>query len=101
MKVITDLPRKVRAILALNKGDWNVACSAVLELLADHTPRALDEIEQALAHTGHDLARIVDAVVLIASCGNLMAAQDDAVVAAVRPRTHPPAASIPGARNRP
>ena len=81
------LPRKVRAILALNQAGWYAACEAVLGVLADHKPRTLGEIEQVLGPMGHDLAQIVDAAVLIASCGNLMAAQDDAVAAGVRSRT--------------
>jgi len=81
-----ELPSKVRAFLALNKAAPR-ACGAVLEVLADHKARTLGEIEQALRPKGHDLAQIVDAVVLIASCGNLMAAQDDAVAARLRSRT--------------
>src|SRR6185436_9528259 len=39
------LPRKVRAILALNQAAWYAACEAVLGVLADHKPRTLGEIE--------------------------------------------------------
>jgi len=72
----------------LNKsGPSELACGAVLDVLADHRARTLGEIERALVHKGHDLMQIVDAVMVIASCGYLQAAQDDAATDSIRSRT--------------
>jgi SAM-dependent methyltransferase len=83
-----ELPFKMRAALVLNKsGASEAACGAVLEVLADRKPRTLGEIEAAVGHRSHDLTQIVDAVMLLASYGALVAAQDDAATASVRSRT--------------
>jgi SAM-dependent methyltransferase len=83
-----DLPFKIRAALALNKsGPSEAACMAVLDVLADYKARTLGEIERAVGHKGHDLMQIVGAVMVIASCEDLVAAQDDAATESVRSRT--------------
>jgi SAM-dependent methyltransferase len=83
-----ELPFKVRAALALNKsGPGVAACEAVLEVLADREARTLGEIERIVGSKGHDLAKIVEAVIVLASCRLLTAAQDDAATVEARPRT--------------
>jgi len=52
----------------------------VLDLLADYRPRTLGQIEQALAAKDINLAKIVQAVMVLAGMGHLAPAQEDAVV---------------------
>ena len=83
-----DLPFKLRGVLALNKaGPGMAANDPILELVADRRARSLGEIEQALGHKDLSLPQIVEAVVLIASCGHIAVAQDEAATARARPRT--------------
>ncbi len=83
-----ELPFKLRAALALNKsGPGEAVCNAVLATLADRRPRTLGEIERAVAPQGFDLERLFDAVMVIASCSYIAAAQDDAAIGRARART--------------
>ena len=83
-----DLPFKVRAALALNKtGPGEAVYAPILERLADRRAVSLGELEQAVKHKGISLTQVLDTVMLIASCDHIVAAQDDAVMAAARPRT--------------
>lgn len=83
-----ELPLKLRAALALGQtGPGEAAYGSVLEILGDGKVRSLGQLEQALRPKGISLDQIVEAVILIASCGLIQAAQDDSVTALVRPRT--------------
>lgn len=83
-----ELPFKLRAALALNKsGPGEAVCNAILAILADRRPRTLGEIEQAIAPQGVELRRLIDAVMVIASCRYVAAAQDEAVIAQALGRT--------------
>ena len=83
-----ELPLKLRAALALSQtGPGETAYGSVLEILGDGKVRSLGQLEQALRPKGISLDQVVEAVILIASCGLIQAAQDDAVTALVRPRT--------------
>ncbi|MBX9945277.1 MAG: methyltransferase regulatory domain-containing protein [Reyranella sp.] len=85
---LPNLPFKIRAALALSRATPGEAVhTPILEFLADHRPKALGKIEQAVASKGITLMQIVDAVTLMASCDYLEAAQDDAATAAARQRT--------------
>ena len=53
----------------------------ILDLLADHKPRTLAQIEQALKDNNISFAQLSQAVVLLAGAGHLAAVQDDAVTA--------------------
>lgn len=59
----------------------------ILEALADHAPRSLGEIEEAVAPRGINLVRIVEAVMVLAGNGTLHPAQAEAAIAHARPRT--------------
>ena len=54
----------------------------ILDALADHAPRSLGEIEQAVAARGVHLARIVEAVMILAGAGALHPAQSEQAIAA-------------------
>lgn len=83
-----ELPLKLRAALALSQtGPGEAAYGSVLEILGDGKVRSLGQIEQALRPKAISLDQIAEAVILIASCGLIQAAQDDSVTALVRPRT--------------
>jgi len=57
----------------------------LLDALADHAPRSLGEIERAVAARGIHLARIVEAVMILAGTGALHPAQSDDAIDAARP----------------
>jgi len=59
----------------------------LLDLLADHQPRALGQIEVALANRGIGFAQLLQAVLVLIGLGRLEPAQDAATVAQARPRT--------------
>jgi len=59
----------------------------ILDVLKDHRPRALGEIEQAVAPHSIALARIVEATMILAGSGVLHPAQDEAAIALARPGT--------------
>ena len=83
-----ELPLKLRAALTLSQaGPGDVACGSVLEILGDGKIWSLGRIEQALRPRGISLGQVAEAVILIASCELIQAAQDDPVTALVRPRT--------------
>jgi Predicted methyltransferase regulatory domain len=83
-----ELPFKWRAVLALRDVEAGDAVSAaILEILGDRQAWSLGEIERAFKPRDVPLDRIADMLFLIANCGLIQAAQDDAVSARVRSRT--------------
>lgn len=83
-----ELPLKLRAALTLSQaGPGDAVCGAVLDVLGDGKVRSLGQLELALRPNGISIEQVAEAVILIASCGLIQAAQDDAVTAVVRPRT--------------
>jgi len=52
----------------------------ILDLLADHKPRTLAQIEQGLRGSELSLGQILQAVVVLTGAGHVAAVQDDAVV---------------------
>lgn len=56
----------------------------ILDLLADHKPRTLGQIEQALQQHKISFAQLLNAIVVLAGAGHLCAAQDDATISKVR-----------------
>ena len=83
-----ELPFKVKAALALGQAaPGEAVCGSVLERLGDGRAWSLGQIEQALRPKGFSIDQIARAVVLIASCGLIETAQDDAATARVRSRT--------------
>lgn len=57
----------------------------ILDVLADHRPRSLGEIERAVAAHGVTLARVIEAVTILSGTGVLHPAQSDEAVALARP----------------
>jgi hypothetical protein len=58
----------------------------LLGALADHAPKTLAQLEQALAGTGAAMAGIVEALSLLCANGDIAVAQDEATVSAVKLR---------------
>ncbi|CAN7628261.1 class I SAM-dependent methyltransferase [Pseudoduganella sp. LjRoot289] len=96
-----DLLRKQKLLLAVPRKDVPLKISAplgevtlqtavyapILDLLADHQPRTIAEIEAACATQNVSIAQIVQAVFVLAGNGNLRAVQDDHAIAGARPQT--------------
>lgn len=83
-----ELSFKVRAALALSQaGPGEAVYRSVLERLGDGRIWSLGQIERVLQPEGFSIDQVAEAVVLIASCGLIEAAHDDAATAFVRPRT--------------
>jgi len=59
----------------------------ILDLLADHEPRTLGEIEGGLAGKGVNLAQVTQAAVVLSGMNAIAAAQDADVVSRVKERT--------------
>ena len=57
----------------------------ILDLLADHRPRSLGQIEQAVAGSGVGLAKIVDILMTLRETSDLGVAQEESVIRAARP----------------
>ncbi len=53
----------------------------VLDALADHKPRTLGQLEQAVKDKGVNFAQVLQAVVILAGAGSLAPAQEEALVA--------------------
>ena len=64
-----------------------VIYAPLLDLLADHKPRTLGQIEQALQGKGISFAQIQQGVTVLAGAGRLAPAQDDAVAPKLRKAT--------------
>src|SRR5262245_33482672 len=59
----------------------------ILDLLSDHQPKTLGEIETALSSKNIPLAQVVEAAMVLDGTGQAVAAQDDAVIDAASPKT--------------
>ncbi len=59
----------------------------VLDLLADHKPRTLGQLEQALKDKDVPFAQLMQAVMILTAAGHLAAVQDDAIVPKARKHT--------------
>ena len=64
----------------LNEGIY----TPVLDLLADHKPRTLGQIEQAVKASGINFAQLVQVVTVLTGMSKLAAVQDEAVTAKVK-----------------
>ena len=75
-----DVPLKVKG--ALGEASMQEAVyNPILDLLADHSPKTLGQIESALQSRGVGLAPIVQAVMVLIGAGHLCRVQDPASVA--------------------
>ena len=59
----------------------------VLDQLADHKPKSLAQLEQALQPLGISLAQLVQVAMVLGSAGVLLAVQDEAAISKARKRT--------------
>ena len=59
----------------------------ILDYIADHKPRTLSQVEEAIKSKGVNLAKIIEAVVVLSGLGHLAPAQDDAVIEKAKKRT--------------
>ena len=59
----------------------------ILDLLADHKPRTLLQLELALKDKGVGFAQLVQAVLILTGAGHLAAVQDDATITKARKAT--------------
>jgi hypothetical protein len=62
-------------------------CNPILDLLSDHKPRSLGEIELAFKGSTISLAHVVQAALILSGSGYLCPVQDDAVAAKARKQT--------------
>lgn len=63
------------------------ACDPILDALADHRPKTLGQIEQAVVGPDLGLAQVIEIAMLLFDKGALSAAQDDADIKAARRQT--------------
>lgn len=87
--------RKQRVILMQSRADVSLKVTGalgeatmqeavygpILDVLADHQPRTLGQIEQAVKDKGVAFAQVQQAVLVLTGAGSLLAAQDDALIA--------------------
>ena len=59
----------------------------ILDVLADHKPRTIGQIEQAVSSQGVNFPQVVQAVMVLVGSGQAAAAQDDAVADKARKQT--------------
>jgi hypothetical protein len=81
-----DISLKVTGALGeatLNEGVY----VPILDLLADHAPRSLGEMEAGLKHKGVNFAQLVQAVMVLGGAGHLAPVQADADTAAAADTT--------------
>ncbi len=73
---------------ALGEADMTEAVYApILDLLADHKPKTLGQIEQALKDKGIAFVQIIQAAMVLAGAGHLASVQDDSVIGKARKQT--------------
>lgn len=78
-----DVPLKVKGAL----GDASlseIVYGPMLDLLADHKPRSIGQIEQALADRKIEFAHLLEATMVLAAGGHLAIAQDESNAAKAR-----------------
>lgn len=59
----------------------------ILDFLADHQPKAITQIEQAVKDKGITIDQVVQAVMVLSGCGHLAAVQDSKVITKAKPQT--------------
>ncbi|MCS0597289.1 methyltransferase regulatory domain-containing protein [Massilia agri] len=59
----------------------------ILDVLTDHQPHSLSDIEKAVAGKGLQLAHVVEAIMVLAGNGNIYSVQDDEVIRKAKPAT--------------
>jgi hypothetical protein len=59
----------------------------IIDILADHKPKTLGQVEQALKDKGVNFAQLVQAAMVLTGSGNLAAVQDEALIAKAKKHT--------------
>ncbi len=59
----------------------------ILDYLADHRPRTLSQVEEAVKPKGVNHAKIIEAALVLSGLGHLASAQDDAVIQKAKKHT--------------
>ena len=78
----------LKVVGALGEATMNEAIyNPVLDLLADHKPRTLGQIEQAVRDKGVVFAQLRQIAVILSGVGHLAAVQDDAIISKSRKHT--------------
>jgi len=73
---------------ALGEGSMNEAIyTPVLDLLADHQPKTIGQIEEALKDTGIAFAQVMQIFTVLIGAGHVAAVQDDAIIVAAKKHT--------------
>lgn len=81
-----DVPLQVPCALgeaSLNEAVYN----PILDSLADHKPKTIDQIEMAVKDKEVVFAQVVQAIMLLVGAGHLTAVQDEAITAKARQHT--------------
>ncbi|MBC52828.1 MAG: methyltransferase [Gammaproteobacteria bacterium] len=64
-----------------------VVYGPVLDYLADHKPRTIEQLEQAIQQKGINFAQLVEVIMVLAAIGHIAAVQDDAVITKAKKQT--------------
>ena len=97
----TEALRAQRVVLVQPRADVSLKANAslgeatmqetvygpILDVLADHQPKTLGEVEQALKDRDIKFAQLMQAAMVLTGTGALLAAQDEATIAQTKPRT--------------
>lgn len=100
--------RAQRVILTVHRPDVSLKVNAslgeatmsekvygpVLDLLADHQPKTLAQLEGSLQPEGINLPQIIEVVLVLSAIGHLASAQDEALISKTKARTDKLNASI-------
>lgn len=97
----TEALRALRLVLVVPRGSVKMTAQGglgeanlsetvyppILDLLADHKPRSLADIEAAVRGAGINLAQVIQAAVILTGSGTTALAQEAGIVAKVKKRT--------------
>jgi SAM-dependent methyltransferase len=84
---VADVPAKVQTQLGEATLNTKVT-SALMEVLSDHRPASLAELELRLAEKDVAYANLLEVVVILVGSGHLQPVQDEAAIAASTPQAH-------------
>lgn len=91
LRVILMVPRSevsLKVTGAVGEANMSEAVyNPILELLADHKPRTLGQIEQALREKGVSFAQILQSVLVLSGAGHIGGVQDDTLTNKARKQT--------------
>lgn len=96
-----DALRAVKVILVSHRPDVSLKINVTLgeatmsgatydpifDLLADHKPKTIGQLEQAVKDRGVSLTHVIEAVLVMVNFGHLAAVQDDAVISKAKKQT--------------